>query len=592
MRTSKTLCPTERTIYQPELPACPICNGPLALYNYLAWDKTVQTLDNVLSIASRPGHCADPACPGHTMRLLSAQGQQIAMPGSTYGYDVLARIGWLRQERRETYPEIQAELFRQVQISKTHVRYLYHQFYLPLLACHTRQHWARLEQAAQQHRGLIIALDGLAPEGGEPQLWFIRELFTGLTLRSGWLSQQDHTTFEAFLEPVAQLPWPIRAVLSDKQKGLLPAVAKVLPHSWHQFCQGHYLKNLAEPLAEADEAFKVELRKTIRQEVGDLIRAEKPADTAEAGVLTVTGLLPSPLAAKAPLTATPEPVSTVNSEAMETFPTANPEPVSTVNPETAEAHEIVDSLTRRIRYLLTLKGRPPFRLAGIEMYLRLQEITTLMDELLTHRSAPRLERLSQGVGGTLATFTSDYQSLTQGAEWLRDISAILEPPTDHQVTSEQVAQNLRTYLDDLGHLLGLSPPLDAFRQHLDKVSTSYWPGLFHCYDLQNLPRTDNGLESHFRDTKRQLLRTTGQKGQTRHALQRIGAWELLPRPPTEAQRLVALRQVPQADLREEQQRFQQHQARFRLHTRSIRRANIQMNRLRQRWLALPPVSTG
>ena len=105
---------------------------------------------------------------------------QIALPGSTYGYDVLARIGWLRQERRETYAEIQAELSRQVQISKAHVRYLYHQFYLPLLACHARQHWARLEQAAQQHQGLIIALDGLAPERGEPQLWFIRELLTGL----------------------------------------------------------------------------------------------------------------------------------------------------------------------------------------------------------------------------------------------------------------------------------------------------------------------------------------------------------------------------------------------------------------------------
>jgi len=43
MRTPKTLCPTERTIYRPELPACPVCSGPLAMYNYLTWDKTVQT---------------------------------------------------------------------------------------------------------------------------------------------------------------------------------------------------------------------------------------------------------------------------------------------------------------------------------------------------------------------------------------------------------------------------------------------------------------------------------------------------------------------------------------------------------------------
>ena len=29
-----------------------------------------------------------------------------------------------------------------------------------------------------------------------------------------------------------------------------------------------------------------------------------------------------------------------------------------------------------------------------------------------------------------------------------------------------------------------------------KATTSYWPGLFHCYDLADLPRTNNELE-HF-----------------------------------------------------------------------------------------------
>jgi len=574
MRTPKTLYPTERKIYKPELSSCPICGQALVLYNYLAWDKTVQTLNSVLSIASRPGHCLDPACSGSTMRLLSAEGQQIALPGSTYGYDVLVRIGWLRQERQATYSEIEDELSSNVYISESHLRYLYQQAYLPLLACHERQHWSQLEQAAEHYGGLIITLDGLAPEGGEPQLWFIRELLTGLTLRSGWLSQQDQTTFEVFLGPLAQLPWSILAVLSDKQKGLVPAVAVVLPHSVHQFCQGHYLRNLAEPLAEADEACKVELRKTVRQEVGAMIRPEKPAEAPEAGVLTVTGLLPSPLAS-------------------EGAPTANPESVPVVEEAAVEANEIVDSLTRRIRYLLTLKGRPPFRLAGLEMYQRFQEVHSLMEELLTYRTDPRLENLSQGIERALSPFAGDYQDLEQGAGWLRDIADILDPPSDSQVSGEQVAQQLRTYLDDLGRLPDLSSRLDAFRQHLDKVSLSYWPGLFYCYDLEGLPRTNNGLESHFRDTQRQLLRTTGQKGQTRRALQRTGAWELLPRPSSEAQRLAVLRQVPRTDLEKEQQRFRQHQERFRLHTRSVRRANAQLGKLRQRWLALPALhSTG
>ena len=74
-----------------------------------------------------------------------------------------------------------------------------------------------------------------------------------------------------------------------------PAPGHGLPHSRYQFCQAHYLRNLAEPLAEADAAFKGELRKTVRQQVGDVIRQEPRTAPGHAGVLTVTGLLPSPL---------------------------------------------------------------------------------------------------------------------------------------------------------------------------------------------------------------------------------------------------------------------------------------------------------
>jgi hypothetical protein len=544
------------------------------LYNYLAWDKTVQTLDRVLSIASRPGHCANQTCPGHDARLLSAEGQQIALPGSTYGYDVLARIGRLRQERREIYADIRANLASRIQISESHVRYLYQQVYLPLLACHERQYWDHLAQAAQQHGGLIIAIDGLAPEGGEPQLWFIRELMTGLALRSGWLSRFDQSTFEVFLHPLSQLPWPILAVLSDKQKGLLPAIFTVLPDARHHFCHAHYLKNLAEPLADADSAFKVELRKAVRQEVGVLIRAEKPTEAPQSNVLTVTGLLPD----DPPAIAEPE----------------SSEPESPVAPssDAALADEVVTHLLRHTRYLLTLKGRPPFRLAGIETYQRLQGVVALTDELLDHRCDPHMARLNQGLRAALPPFASEYQDLQRGTTWLQDIDRILESPDDSPITGEQVSQQLRTYLDGLLNLPDVSPRLDAFRHHLDKVSTSYWPGLFHCYDLEGLPRTNNDVESLFRDTQRRLLRTTGQKGQTRRALQRIGAWELLPRPPTEAECLDALRQVPPSQLAKEQQRLRRHQERFRLRTRSTRRINAQFDKLRQQWLSLAATSTG
>jgi hypothetical protein len=564
-------------IFQPELLTCPHCGELLVLCNYLAWNKTVQTLDHVLSVASRPARCPNETCAGSRLRLLSAEAQSIALPHSTYGYDVLVRIGWLRYTHHATYREIQAELASYVRICVAHVSYLYQQVYLPLLACHERQHRDRLAQIAQAQGGLIIALDGLAPEGGEPQIWFIRELTSGLTLRSGWLSQQDQPTFEAFLAPLKQLAWPILAVLSDKQTGLMPAVAKVLPESRYQFCQAHYLRNLAEPLAEADAAFKVDLRKAVRQQVGDCIRKEPRVTSDSAGVLTVTGLLPSPIAPPAaPLTLAP----------LSQPPRA---PSSSLG---SDADEVVPSLVRHTRYLLTLKGRPPFRLAGLETYERLTQVAHLSLELVAARYDARLAHLYQGLQSALAPFARTYQALQQGAAWLHDIAYILDPPGSQLLKGDQVAEQLRDYLDTIKPRPELTPTLGEFRQHLDTVSRSYWPGLFHCYDVRGLPRTNNELESRFRDTSRHLMRTTGQKGLTKRILQRQGAWELLPRPPTELQFLSGLSQIPPEELAQERQRFAEHRRRFRLQSRSRKQAQTQFDQLRQRWSMLPLTGTG
>lgn len=567
MRTPKSLYAQQRIIYQPELDACPHCGDLLALCNYLAWNKTVQTLNGVLSVGSRPGRCRHPKCAGCHLRLVSAEAQGLALPGSTYGYDVIVRIGWWRQQYHATYREIHAELATSIHISESHVRHLHQQVYLPLLACHERRHQDRLAQAAKQHGGLIIALDGLAPQAGEPQIWFIRELLSGLTLRSGWLAQQDQTTFTAFLKPLKQLDWPILAVLSDKQTGLRPALAKVLPKSRHQWCQAHYLRNLAEPLAEADSTFKGTLRKVVRQHVGDVIRKEPRSDSRRAGVLTVTGLLPSPL--ETPQTPASEP----------------PEPKS-------EADEVLTQLVRHTRYLLTLKGRPPFRLAGVETYERLHDVAGLGLDLLSAHYDPRLAQLVQGLRSALTPFDQIYQEMQQGAAWLQDIAYILEPSVAQPRSADPVASQLRSYLDTVRDRPDLPPILATFGRHLDKVSRSYWPGLFHCYDVPGLPRTNNDLESRFRDTSRRLLRTTGQKGLTQRTLQRQGAWELLPRPSTEVELLDTLAQTPLVELTQEQQRFAEHRRRFAMQSRSRRQTQVQFERLRQRWSALPPTGTG
>jgi len=464
------------------------------------------------------------------------------------------------------YGAIHRALEARLQISESQVRHLYHERYLPLLACHERQYYAELQVIAERS-GLILSLDGLAPEGGEPQLWVVREMQTRLTLRSGWMSGQDQDAFENLLWPIRDAGLWVAAVISDKQRGLVPAVATVFPKAKHAFCQMHYLKNAAEPVADADQAMKVTLRKGVRAEVGKLVRQEK---VEQKGVLTITGLLPSPVEEEKP------------------WGEENETPQDLAETIAQERASIVQDLKRRVRYLLTLKGRPPFRLAGIEMFERLTEVEMCLHELIQHYADPQLVQLRQGLHSALQSVQSDYTDLRQAADWLDHISDILDTEEKPVRSGDEVRQELFIYLDDIRKESQDIPRLHDFYHKIHQTTLNYASGLFHHYDLSSVPRTNNDRESEFRDLNRRLLRTTGQKGLVRRMIQRQGAWELIPHPDSLRDTVIALSQVEQEDFRQERQRVRMHRNRFRLHTRSAKQSQKQLKQLVQRWTALPP----
>jgi hypothetical protein len=177
-------------------------------------------MTQVLSIGYRPKVCVNPECPGRLVAWPSETWQQLAPKGCTYGYDVIARIGWERQKGRERFESIQAHVASWVAISE-HMRCSapvacpepVSPRYLPLVACHERQHLAELKKISQE-TGLLLGLDGLMPIGSEPQLWVVRELRTGWTLRSGWLDRQDEAAFVEFSRsvPIADLDLRVTAL--------------------------------------------------------------------------------------------------------------------------------------------------------------------------------------------------------------------------------------------------------------------------------------------------------------------------------------------------------------------------------------------
>jgi hypothetical protein len=52
-------------------------------------------------------------------------------------------------------------------------------------------------------------------------------------------------------------------------------------------------------------------------------------------------------------------------------------------------------------------------------------------------------------------------------------------------------------------------PLSPAVAHFLKVSASYGPGLFHCYDIESVPRTNNDLEQYFGSARYHQRRASG-----------------------------------------------------------------------------------
>jgi hypothetical protein len=101
---------------------------------------------------------------------------------------------------------------------------------------------------------------------------------------------------------------------------------------------------------------------------------------------------------------------------------------------------------------------------------------------------------------------------------LVDLARLLEAPADpatgeHQSGAvvrarvEAALADLATSCQDGGYPDWLRPALD----HLVTVLRRLGDGLYHCYDVPGLPRTDNDLEHFYRRVKASERRITGRK---------------------------------------------------------------------------------
>ena len=79
-------------------------------------------------------------------------------------------------------------------------------------------------------------------------------------------------------------------------------------------------------------------------------------------------------------------------------------------------------------------------------------------------------------------------------------------------TGAEVSARYDVLLDAVRRQADAGGPLGDALHHFVKVTASYRPGLFACYDVDGLPRTNNGLEQLFGSVRYHERRSTGRKG--------------------------------------------------------------------------------
>ncbi len=93
--------------------------------------------------------------------------------------------------------------------------------------------------------------------------------------------------------------------------------------------------------------------------------------------------------------------------------------------------------------------------------------------------------------------------------WLKKAVQILNHAD--QLNASAVKARYRALLKQMFHQARASQWLRQVVKQFIKVTRHYWPDLFHCYDVPELPRTNNDLEQLFGSTRYHERRATGRK---------------------------------------------------------------------------------
>src|SRR4051794_6685978 len=245
---------------------CPACGRMMHICDHRY--RRLHTLDGPVQLICKLNRCPDPTCPGHTRTKSPELEITIALPQVAIGWDVFCWIGHRRCSRHMAIPTIRSELLDDYAITLSHDAIdEYIRRYQVMLAAR-QQDPESLRRQYQSGVEIILCIDGLQPEKGHETLYVVREL----TRKRVWFAEPLISSTEDEVrrlitkskEWAESLGTPVGLWISDKQSAFLKGIAAEFPDVPHRYCDNHFLRDLAQPVLEADSHTKVQMRKEVR----------------------------------------------------------------------------------------------------------------------------------------------------------------------------------------------------------------------------------------------------------------------------------------------------------------------------------------
>jgi hypothetical protein len=266
MRKAKDFGDIPSYHYYPEIDHCPYCGGELER-SHPVWSKTIISLKEVAKVTNWGYRCVnrDTVCAKPEKVYRSAMADGLALKGYNFGLDVVVFVGQDRFQNHHTVGEIHQALEEEgVSISERRVTD-YIEDYEVLLKCAQGAKLDTYRETIQTNGGVVIAIDGVQPQKGNPTLYIFRDVLSGARFHAVSLWHNDTDSLVAEVRIVnrllQELEVPLLGIISDSQDAIQAAVAQVWPDALHQLCHLHFLKAVQKPVYDEDSSLSKELKK-------------------------------------------------------------------------------------------------------------------------------------------------------------------------------------------------------------------------------------------------------------------------------------------------------------------------------------------